>query len=155
MARDSQRQRVYNAEIDLRVEYHRDRQYLSTMPELQEWVDDVVSSRWFQNRWPVSEVIVKDGRGRRKAYGDAYLRYGQWTGEICMPRWSRYKLIILHELAHTATVVQYPYADIAAHGREFCSNFLQLVGRWIGNDVKHELKKCMKDNRVKYTKRSK
>jgi len=52
--------------------------------------------------------MVKDGRGRRcAAYFDAReagykngMRWKAYPGCICLPKWARTELIILHEIAH-------------------------------------------------------
>ena len=166
MARDNQRSRVYDAENDARKALEPNS--AGTIPEIQAWVDKIAHSRWFQNRWSVDWIIVKDGRGRRSASGGAdphriwmgfspdSKEYSEWSGEIKLPRWSRNKIIVLHELAHVATSIEYPYSKtVAAHGPEFCSNFLQIVRRWLGNDTHKTLKEQFKIHRVKYIKRSK
>lgn len=64
---------------------------------------------------------------------------------IYMPRWSRNKAVILHEIAH---VVTSPY--VAWHGWEFCDNLLKLVSRWLGQDEARRLRESFKAKKVRY-----
>jgi len=102
-----------------------------------------MSDHWFRHfsKSGISNYIrVGDGRGRwRTACGS--------INEIKLPKFARDKIIILHEIAHSATLRTHP--DAAWHGPEFCFNFLMLVGRWLGKEMKEELWDCMRAHRVK------
>lgn len=111
--RDSQRAKVYRAQEQLPKGKH-----LETVAEMQAYVDKMHSTRWFQKRWfrPYS-IKVKDGRGRRHACA--------WWDQIKMPKWSRYEIYVLHEIAHLMPKgVNYA---VASHGREFVRNFIALL----------------------------
>ena len=147
--RDFQRQRVYNSE-DLMDVGHGKR--LETVPEMQTWVDKIVRSKWFRNRWPyLTYIQVKDGRGRRRATGYAkgsrqhYETFGITTeGILKMPRWSRSELFILHEITHV--IIDHVHKrKVPAHGREFCNLYLSLVKRFMGKVAHHDLKICFKE----------
>src|SRR4051812_8435020 len=114
--RDNQRQRVYDAERD--IKFGSDR--LDDINLLQKYVNRITKSAWYRKRtaknadafrW--AEIQVLDGRGRRKACGS------RWSGYIKMPCWSRSVLITLHEVAHVCQ----PQIS-AGHGREFCKIYL-------------------------------
>jgi putative metallohydrolase (TIGR04338 family) len=144
---DSQRSRVYQAERALdRPEWNR---RLGTVQEIQDYVDRIVRSRWFRGAFPdfPGRIIVKDGRGRRRAGG-----WRTWDGGcITLPVWSRRASIVLHEVAHVVT----PRRDAqgrrtAAHGREFAAAFLALVRRWMGAEAAAALRAAFRLHGVRY-----
>lgn len=71
---------------------------------------------------------VTDGRGRRKAC------YSPSWNEIKLPRWSRRRYIVLHEIAHWIEYVAFP-GRCAWHGREFVGIFMELLRRYHGADL--------------------
>jgi len=134
MLRDSQRSKLYSAE---RKHSLYKKFYIDDVADLQKYVDSITSSKWFIDKFNYNSIKVKDGRGRRSACATKYY--------IKLPVWSRYKLCILHEVAHTIT----PY-NYAGHGREFANNFLVLVRHFMGKEPYFELKSLFKQHRVKY-----
>jgi putative metallohydrolase (TIGR04338 family) len=160
--RDFQRQRVYNSE-----EYAKDSlggnfgKYMSTVNEMQAWVDEIVRSRWFRARWPfLTYIEVKDGRGRRRATGYARgltyrnLMTGRHEsisteGVLKMPRWSRYELIMLHEMTHV--IIDHVYKrKVPGHGVQFCNLYLSMVRRFMGKEWQRALKDAFKHYKVKH-----
>lgn len=140
--RDSQRGKVYKSDHALDT-YGR----LETVPEIEAFVAKLWKSERFKKRFPreigCSPPSVRDGRGRRRASGGRC--------QIRMPRWSRTKGIICHELAHTVHIRSgkgQPWC--AAHGWEFCLIYLQIVYILMGWDAHDALKAAFKANRVKY-----
>ena len=132
--RDSQRSRIYASEKGLR----RGQRFLD-MRECQRYVDLVVASPWWQERFGSrSRVQARDGRGRRHAGAYDHKR------AITLPRWSRSELIILHELAHIATPLEF-----AAHGPEFARNYLELVRYFMGERAGARLENAYRENRVR------
>lgn len=119
-------------------------QRLDAVADIQAWLGKIVNSEWWQRyelprAWeqpnehcrqgrakPPSRVIVLDGRGRRNAAG--------LFGEIRLPRWSRWRLIVLHEFAHAIQ------NERPAHGRQFTPICLDLVRRWIGQQAYRQLR---------------
>ena len=156
--RDFQRKKVYRAENFLAWEG----KSLEDLDILRSWVNEkIVSSRWFQNRWPMDGVIIiTDGRGRTRACGyrmtTKYRNYDTMTqssprgGKIKLPRWTRNRAAVLHELSHVIVGWHFP-RGVPWHGREFCHVYLQLVKRWIGIDEWRQLRDSFKANGVKYT----
>ncbi len=144
--RDSQRGKVYKAERML-WEFN---QNGMSIEDVREFVNKIMDSNWLEGKYPLAyahgEVIVKDGRGRRKA--------GGCFAFITMPVWSRSKLVVLHELAHSITERECKGYAIAAHGREFCSILISLTRRWMSKDVGRRLKVAYKMCRVKHIVRS-
>ncbi len=136
--RDNQRQKVYNAERTTSMWKQPDR--IDDIHELTKYVKKISKSAWFRRRFGPNEIAVKDGRRRSSACGG-------W-GEINMPRWSRFKLCILHEFAHA---VQTRVARGSAwHGREFCKIYIAFVKKWIGAEAAEELKQAFKTHKAKY-----
>jgi putative metallohydrolase (TIGR04338 family) len=107
------------------------------MPALQDFVDRVVSSAWFQARWPIPTIR----RGRSRAGGFAANR------SISMPRWARSPLVTLHEIAH---VVVPPSPTVAPHGREYAAAYLALVRRFGDPGQGDELETAFIAERVRY-----
>lgn len=162
--RDTQRQRVYDAEDSLMTPEYESDPYnqLNTVNEMQVWVNRIVGSTWFRNRWPIIENIrVADGRRRRRAAAFVWQKRGLGgldglfvsaiEGEIRMPRHTRYKLIVLHEVAHVVAEVQYGRGNIAPHGREYCSVYLKLARKFLGSALANSLKEAFRQGDIKYT----
>lgn len=131
--RDSQRSKVYRAERELP-----EGNYFPQITELQNYVDRIVLSRWFEKHYPsINAILVKDGRGRCSACGYNNRAFGY----IKMPKWSRREIFILHEIAHVVTPEQY-----ANHGREFVKNYIALIERW----MKFNPRPVFREHRVKW-----
>jgi putative metallohydrolase (TIGR04338 family) len=123
--RDYQRGRVYAADQCL---YEHGREF-SSLGEVQTYVDDIRSGRWFRKRWPTSRSIkVQTGRSNRKsaeAIGDV-------DGLILLPPDFWIEFYVLHEMSHLCTAME--FGDLVpGHGAEFCSIYLELVRRQMGN----------------------
>lgn len=139
--RDSQRQRVYDAEREVE-DFDRPADGMDapfSIHETRAFVRTITRSRWWRNRtrrfyW---NVPVKDGRGRRNGGGTP-------DGYITMPRWSRTPMVICHELAHVATP-----ANKAAHGRTYCGWYLALVRQFVSEEAYQQLRDALKRRRVK------
>ncbi len=113
---------------------------LETIDEIQAWVNSLTQTRWWRTyKLPSAKksshrvggisyesIEVRDGRSRRSAAGA--------FGVIKMPKWSRTKLIILHEVAHAITT------EPPGHGRQFARIYLDLVTRFLGVDAGRQLK---------------
>ncbi len=113
MARDSQRQAVYNWEQGLRVAFPSPELTLAECAEL-------VGRVWRDYRPDSEPPKVLDGRGRRNACGS------RW--EIRLPRWARVPLVVLHETAHALLDGK----GFVSHGREFATLALELWNRYAG-----------------------
>lgn len=148
MIRDMMRLKVYRASWALANAEWNTR--LETVSEAQAWVDTIVGSRWYHSYRVVSkrggpvrshhrtDVVLSDGRGRRSACH--YIG----TAEIALPRSTRDRLTILHELAHLMV------PERPAHGRTFVQVHLDLVRRWIGHDAWRDLREAYQQQRVKW-----
>lgn len=128
--RDSQRQRVYNAEHGLF-------DWGQTIPndDLQQTVNDILDKRPIRSRWGSRSVSVRLGRGGGLSWNYNVISLGvgarnTWT--IC------------HELAHQLTPNRY-----AAHGPEFAGVMLFLVGTVMGEQDRKALLAAYRANKVK------
>ena len=122
--RDSQRSKVYAWE---------DREFGGTagdgaqpkmeLAEIQQLADRVRRDYGIRSR-----IEVMDGRGRRRAC------YSPGLNAIKMPRWSRMRYSVLHELAHAVEYLKWP-GRAAWHGREFVGIYMELLRRYHGKDL--------------------
>lgn len=135
--RDNQRERVYRAE---EVIWKRAENY-KTVQEVETYVKSVLDNPWFQATYPwVKSIKIYDGRRRRRAVGGK--RHGQ--PYMKLPKWTRNKPIILHELSHGLAP-----DTVAWHGPEFCLIYAELVAHFIDSDTYQKLMQSFRDNRVK------
>lgn len=142
--RDWQRSKVYKAESDRRLAVDRAK-HVMTPAEIRAEVNRLVATSEFRKAWPhVSHILVKDGRARRSAYGCAAEETGG-MGEIGLPKFARYRLMVCHEVAHVVTA-----EDVPGHGAEFCANYLLLVGMMISGRCMHLLAETFDEVGVKY-----
>lgn len=149
--RDSQRSKVYKAERTIKAGKDR----LETVAEMEKWITNLCKQKRIRSHFPElrRSFDVEDGRGRRAAGGS--------TWGITMPRWSRSKLVILHEMAHVVIERRYTIRaprvngkwviQVAVHGREYCAVYLKLVHLALGKAAMEELKAAFKAQRVRYT----
>lgn len=136
--RDTQRQRLYDAEAAVRPSLPE----FTALADVQAYVDTVCTSKWARTHMPRMALHVRVKDGRRRSRGGAYGNY-----EIRMPRHTRTRLYILHELVHCATS-----PHVAAHGREFAALLLKVVRHFLGAEAHGYLRDSFKDHGVKYTK---
>ncbi len=143
--RDSQRQKVYDAE---RTTPMWDEAKFETLGELEVWLKGIMARAWFKRRWPTfRELRVMDGRGRRHACGEGSgISSHPIVGYIKMPLWARTRIVALHELAHCLIV-----GNVAPHGREYCKVYAELVQFGMGKDDSDALKKAFRAHRAKYS----
>jgi putative metallohydrolase (TIGR04338 family) len=143
---DQQAERLYEAENSV-FSFRDPRNYLGTVPAVEKFLDHVVSSAWFLDRWPVMEgveVQLHDGRGSQSAWASPNV--------ISLPRWARRKLVVLHELAHVVTWTCYG-ACKPAHGRTFARVYLMLVWRVLGQEAARELHWAFRRHGVRFQRR--
>ncbi len=131
--RDSQRQKVYDAESVITGK-------IFSWQETQEYVSRVTHSKFWLSLGGRPGVTCKDGRGRSHAAGSNF------QGYVTMPRYSRFESALLHELAHVLTDYWLP-----GHGATFASNYLKLVRHFMGVEYWKKLKASFKLHKVKMT----
>lgn len=134
--RDSQKSKLYKSE---HVFTESELRQFSTVPEMQEYVDDLVTQSWFEQKYGFLGVLIRPGYGARHAFARP------WEGTITVPRRYREELTLLHETAH---IVQ---PELTAwHGPEFCTIFAELVFRRMGRQAEKLLLASFDLHRVKY-----
>lgn len=142
-ARDSQKKKLYASEdkVDAKTPD------LESMLYVKLFADKVVGSAYYRKHYGHMTVDVRDGRRRRSACAS-----GGYNGHgiIRMPRWSRSKMIVLHELSHLAVAYNHKDVGVTWHGREFARIYLDLVRHVLGDAKAEELKASFKAHGVKY-----
>lgn len=143
MVRDSQRQKVYDAEHDA---FDKNKTEGMSLEEIEALVQKVWSGKRVQAKYRRATTRripeVTDGRSRRTACFDP----GLFEDELKFPRWSRSKWIVLHELAHALTFNR----SQAWHGWEFCECYLYLVRVYMGRPSEERLKAEFKKRKVRF-----
>jgi putative metallohydrolase (TIGR04338 family) len=132
--RDSQRARLYRAEAE--VDTGRS---IPSVPLLQAYVDELVTNRWFEDRWGVRSFHVRPGHGHRRATADEH-------GVLQMPRWARTELVLLHEVAHCLAP-----RGCAPHGPEYAGVLVCLVRRRMGLAAAQALEDAFVRQRVRWS----
>jgi putative metallohydrolase (TIGR04338 family) len=160
--RDSQRQRVYDAETVWRQTVGTG-EPLPTVPDVERFVRRVLTAKRVLRRWPFMQghsVEVHSGAGCRSAIAE-----GDWR--IKIPLWARNEAVVLHELAHVIhkrgmyehITRQYGMRPPTkeedplwhqGHGYQFCRIFLDLVLLYMGKPAADQLKAAFKAGRVRY-----
>jgi putative metallohydrolase (TIGR04338 family) len=143
--RDSQRSKVYKAEQaafnpfgDVGV------MTLSTVPEMQAYVDHMRASKWWEGcRYPKITITVTDGRGRSR-FACATIDY---RGRVIkMPSFARKNWVVLHEVAHHIAREQ---GSGWLHDWRFCEIYLDLVRRMMGKAAHDALRASFKKHGVR------
>jgi putative metallohydrolase (TIGR04338 family) len=136
MVRDTQRQRVYNAET-----YMPRGQTWATIADVQAYVDRLLASALWRRLCPsVTKVVITPARWNAvwsRAYSD------KTGGTIRLAAGHYDQLLLFHELAHLA---QPP--NTAWHGPEFCLIYLRLVYHWMGDRIGGALEERFKAHQV-------
>lgn len=136
--RDSQRQRVYDAEKDFREALGSGTVFRSQF-DLCQYVFNLVGSNWYQKEFPGPSTVTVQVTGRVRG-GKAF-----WKKRLIKisPKQMN-EFLILHELAHIAA----PARDM--HGHAFCARLLKLVGKKMGAEAEEKLKECFKAYKVRF-----
>jgi len=132
--RDSQRARLYRAEDEVGPGRR-----LPTVEKLQTYVDGLAATDWFDRRWQGRSFDVRPGHGHRRATADR-------NGVLQLPRWARSEVVVLHEVAHCLTPVEF-----AAHGPEYAGILLSLVRRAVGPGTAQRLEDAFGRHRVRWS----
>lgn len=151
--RDTQRSRVYDAEILVRgmfdradefgartVELHGSQLTLpverkfASVESVQTYADRVLALNWVRGQWDRSALRVHV----RPRAGATAAHYEHDGATLAVPlhahgkAWALRELVILHELAHH---LDPDHAGHAPHGPEFCSRYLELADGVIGPEA--------------------
>ncbi|MBF6339813.1 TIGR04338 family metallohydrolase [Nocardia abscessus] len=157
--RDTQRQRVYDAEQDVReifdlaekvpgrmVEVFGSRinlpaeRRMVSLESISVYLNSVLALGWVQDRYPRARIPVTV-RARR---GAAHAHYEPATSMVAVPlhhRAALRELLLLHELAHH---LQPPAS--AGHGPQFCGVFVELLDGVMGPEAGWLMRAALADN---------
>lgn len=160
--RDSQRQKLYNAEraVPFGVTF-------DTVEDCQRYVNKVWASPWTLRRFVVSEhtrqeikahpnaadyilskaqerkpPIVRPGHGSRSAF--------YRLGTITLPKWARNERVILHEIVHALRFRHVWNHTEPPHGWQFANTFLELVRHFMGREAHDTLKASFRKHKVRF-----
>lgn len=139
-ARDSQRSKLYAAETKAFEGAPVD---LPEVENIERYVAHVCALGRVKESFPElgwRPITVGDGRRRRSAGGNGR--------GIYMPRWSRKRWIVLHELSHT--IMDRRYRNAVGHGWQYAEIYLLLVRHVMGINAHDCLKTQFKAHRVRY-----
>jgi putative metallohydrolase (TIGR04338 family) len=153
--RDTQRAKVYAAEVFVRTLFERaaergsgDIDFFGTAltlpPEarfgsvaaVQRYIDDVLVLPSVRDRWPdAAELTVRARRGTTAAHYEIL----DGAGIIAVPDrrgvgWALRELVVLHEIAHHLCDARPP------HGREFVATFCELAELVMGPELGYVLR---------------
>lgn len=148
LPRDSQRQRCYDAERWARTQDPAMMVQLftgdDTLATCAEYTRAVYADSWVRATWPGAlrpeAIRITNTRARR---GTAH-----FNNRIAMPRFARYPLYTLHEIAH---LLCYPHArSEPGHSPRWAGDFLALVHRFMGFDAGMLLRAGYIEKKVKF-----
>ncbi|RDI46855.1 TIGR04338 family metallohydrolase [Nocardia mexicana] len=166
--RDGQRARVYDAEGLVRrmferadehgmrtVELHGSQITLpverrfASVDSVQTYADRVLALNWVRAQWDraATPLIVRARTGTTAAH------YESESAVLAVPlhrggtAWALRELVILHEIAHHLEPVG---AELAPHGPEFCSRYVELVDGVIGPEAALLLRSTMSGCGVRF-----
>jgi putative metallohydrolase (TIGR04338 family) len=136
--RDSQRQKVYDAEAETE---HGKR--FTTVKECQIYVDRVLARKRLQTKLAkrvAIRITVHPGHGHRQATASFIGR----ERVIQAPIWARTELTLLHEIAHHVVGLSHH------HDWEFCRVLLILVREMLGAETERHLKAGYRARKVRF-----
>jgi hypothetical protein len=140
MKRDSQRQKVYDAERFVTT-----RRQFGSLDEVKQFISTVVGSRWWKTKYPFAR------REFKFIVGPDWWRASMgWMGTLVLPKSKWNDFVVLHELTHVAMYKHRLGRNSPAHGRVFCNHLLQIIRRFAGDQSWEELKEGFKAKRVKW-----
>lgn len=144
--RDSQRAKVYSAERRLwSKERDSPEEQKMSLTDATNFCYEVIESAWTRHRFSKANSF---GLGRDvrplKIKGNLVRVWARSGGVLSLPGWARYKLMILHELAHLLVGVD------KEHNCPFTTCLVALVGHFIGQDIAVKLSNAFRSEGVKY-----
>jgi hypothetical protein len=143
--RDSQKQRLYNAEKVLWPKRRPESTVYSNIDQIRRRIQEISGSSTFMKwyGWTAAATVeVFHGH-------DCHQQYNR----ITLSRWGFNEPCLLHELAHVILWNRYAFrqkpADYAHHGWEFAATLLDLVWKWMSPEAEHILRAEFKRLKVK------
>lgn len=147
--RDSQKQKVYNAE-QMYLWQHSTNVYLGDIAQCQLFVNQVLKRRYVQKHYDTQNIKIKVvGNPTKRRWAHAFCGSGLielGTGEAA--DWSRTTAVVLHEIAHILAYRTY-LEHTGSHGWEFARTFHDLVRNVMSKDAADCLKTGYKVYKVR------
>lgn len=144
--RDSQRQKVYDAE---RAYFKwTDQYYLISRKDARDLLEKCLTSHWYHKRYANRSVVLEFSNRGTRTIGSYHPR----DNKIKLMDQGCSTWVLIHELAHAVVTMEYDRGTVAAHGREYCKIYLDLVGHFLGSEHKEGLRESFKKHGVKYSK---
>lgn len=153
--KDSQRQKVYNAEASVFTysPWTRGKTFKSD-EEVQAYMDRVTQSKWWKKRWnryaryntlrPQRVLLTDNRRGFGHPHAFEYQTIGVCRLYVRIPVKSRNEHVVLHELAHHLAGVRFK------HHWQFTAALLELIRNKMGKEIHDKLKGSFRFRRVKH-----
>lgn len=110
---------------------------LKTQEALQQFVDDLRDTAYWQRNFPDVRSILAICDPSRKAHGSMGRYNGDGNGEILMSPVHMYERVVLHEVSHVIACARY---GSRSHDPWFARTYLELVYEILGPSVYTELK---------------
>lgn len=149
MSRDSQRQRVYNAENKARKLMTEAGLWftdVATEARYRARIDAIMGSAWMQEHYPAATRRKVELTWSTRRRGGACAGIVGITTSIT--DFALHELVLLHELAHT--IQKRTGEKDPGHGRIYCRIYLRLVRRFVGQLAYNILRDCFKEAGVRY-----
>lgn len=129
--RDSQKQKLYDAEGRFKRLYSEHNKEFNSIAEIEQYVNKWLRSAWVIRRWgkhPHIKIVEITGS----------IAFGcQAQKKIELPRgWAWNETVVLHELCH----IVHAWNGGASHGRYFARCFLEAIGHRFGPEAKKALR---------------
>lgn len=145
--RDSQRQKVYDAEaiaFEGASRAKANAMRLLTIDECQALVDAVFASNYLREKYDFTKdaPTVRRGVGQRRRGC-----YKVSTNEIHLPEWTRQRWYVLHEVAHALVR---PTPTRPAHAQEWAACYLDLLRAFNGRGDHDRLVAAFKVTKVRF-----
>ena len=144
MIRDSQRQRVYDAEKILWPRRRPETAIFANIEVARACAQQITGSATFRRWFPETPESVTLLEGR-SCYQQMF--------RIRLAPYGFNNPCLLHELCHLVLFHRYfgkrKPADFSNHGWEFASTFLRMVGRWMGKSAERTLRAEFKRLKVR------
>lgn len=137
--RDHQRKKVYDSENAVFSKATPD---YASLAECRAYMDQIIASEYWKLHDGWKRVGLLDGRGGSSAM------YVSRKKSLALPKWSRIKWVIIHEMAHCLT--HRTTKDFCAHGSHFAGHYLALVREMLGDTHYVALKESMDKHNVMY-----
>jgi len=134
----TQADRIYAAERALGYDG-----WLCGVEDGQQWLNELIHTRWWKRRSDVNEIRLTYGRLPRFPKPECTGRKEGTTGYIEISRGWLCEQYLIHEASH---VLVWP----TDHGPKFVWTLLDLTGYAFDDEMRRDLKRYMEDQEVKF-----